>query len=81
MNVIKGTIFDCCATYILEDYEDLDLQIAKESPKSMDMKKELCDHTETTTYDGTLNFTEVITKLKKGKSNIEITHAYTDYII
>ena len=37
LNVIKGTIFDCCATYILEDYEDLDLPITKESPTSMDM--------------------------------------------
>ena len=27
LNVIKGSIFDCCASYIKEDYEDLDLMI------------------------------------------------------
>lgn len=51
LNVIKGTIFDCCATYILEDYEDLDLRVVKESPKSMDMKNVLCDDTEDNDID------------------------------
>jgi hypothetical protein len=37
MKLIKGDIFDCCATYIDEDYEDLDLRV-KTQPK-----KELTD--------------------------------------
>jgi hypothetical protein len=28
LKVIKGSLFDCCATYILEDYEDLDLRVS-----------------------------------------------------
>lgn len=30
LKVLIGSLFDCCATYIEEDYEDLDLKIANE---------------------------------------------------
>ena len=61
---IEGTIFDNCATYIKEDYIDLDLEIEKpkEEPKEIKFNNDLCDNTETT-YDGKLNFNEIITKL------------------
>jgi len=31
MKVLKGSLFDCCASYIEEDYEDLDLRIKEKS--------------------------------------------------
>ena len=54
---IKGTIFDNCATYIKEEYIDLDLEIEK--PKEIKFNNDLCDNTEIT-YDGKLNFNEII---------------------
>ena len=49
LKLIKGDIFDCCATYIEEDYEDLDLRVVKKESdvdrffnkiKDMDIKDE-----------------------------------------
>jgi len=42
LKVIKGNIFGCCATYIKEEYEDLDLKIniIKEEPKSISIDKD-----------------------------------------
>ena len=67
---IKGTIFDNCATYIKEEYIDLDLEIEKpkEEPKEIKFNNDLCDNTEIT-YDGKLNFNEIITKLSKERAS------------
>lgn len=74
LNLIKGSIFDCCATYIEEEYEDLDLKVkAVEQPKKEEFKKEefvasLCDDDNETVYDGTLNFGEIVVKLSKARA-------------
>jgi hypothetical protein len=73
---IKGSIFDCCATYIQEDYEDLDIIVLKNiepEPKITvdeliaNVNKKLCDD-ETTTYECKLDFTEIMTKLSKDRA-------------
>ena len=61
-----GSILDCCATYILEDYINLDEYVPKEEEKPK-FKLELFDVIETT-YDGSLNFTEIMTKLSKARA-------------
>lgn len=58
-----GSVLDCSATYILEDYINLDEYVPKEEEKPK-FKVELFDVVETT-YDGSLNFTEIMTKLSK----------------
>jgi hypothetical protein len=66
---LKGSIFDCCATYIQEDYEDLDSLVqAVEEPKKEEFLANLCDEDNETTYDGKLDFTEIITKLSKDRA-------------
>ena len=64
LKIVNGAIFDNCATYIKEDYIDLDLKVdLKESPKEeIKFNDDLCDNTETS-YDGKLNFNEIISKL------------------
>lgn len=66
LNVIQGSIFDNCATYIEENYEDLDLLI-KADIKEPTIKKEYEDE-EDIKYDGNLNFTEIMTKLNKDRA-------------
>jgi hypothetical protein len=75
---IKGSIFDCCATYIDEDYKDLDMLIVKDiDPKNRlpvddlltKINKMLYDD-ETSTYDCKLNFIEIMTKLSKERASI-----------
>jgi len=61
-----GSILDCCATYIKEDYINLDEYVPKEEEKPQ-FKAELFDVVETT-YDGSLNFTEIMTKLSKDRA-------------
>ncbi len=73
---IKGDMFDNCTTYIKEEYIDLDLEIEKLKEelkeKELVFNNDLCDNTEIT-YDGKLNFNEIITKLsKEHTSNIMI---------
>lgn len=63
-------IFNCCASYIKKEYEDWDLKIpVVEEPKKLEVKfnDELYDNTEIT-YDGTLNFNEIMTKLSKDRA-------------
>ena len=69
---IVGDIFDNCATYIKEDYVDLDLLInktEKQEPeeKQIEFNDDLCDNTDTS-YDGKLNFNEIISKLSKERA-------------
>ena len=75
LKVLKGSIFDCCATYILEDYEDLDLRISTKKSdvdKLIERYSYLLNPNETPkeeeeksqTFNNDLNFTEIITKLK-----------------
>ncbi len=66
---MNGDVFDNCATYIKNDYIDLDLKIKnKESLKEeIKFKDDLCDNTETT-YDGKLNFNEISSKLSKERA-------------
>ncbi len=70
LKIINGSIFDNCATYIKEDFIDLDLQIEKKKEVKEDIKfnEDLCDNTETTN-DGKLNFNEIITKLSKERAS------------
>jgi hypothetical protein len=73
LNPINCDVFDCCASYIKEDYEDWDIKFQTDKPqvvkKSIDIKfnDDLCDNTETT-YDGKLNFNEIIIKLSKDRA-------------
>ena len=69
LKIVNGEIFDNCATYIKKDYIDLDLQIEKKESLKEEIKfnDDLCDNTETT-YDGKLNFNEIITKLSKDRA-------------
>ena len=69
LKIVNGEIFDNCATYIKEDYVDLDLQIEKKECLKEEIKfnDDLCDNAETS-YDGKLNFNEIITKLSKDRA-------------
>jgi hypothetical protein len=69
LKIVNGKIFDNCATYIKEDYIDLDLQIEKKECLKEEIKfnDDLCDNAETS-YDGKLNFNEIITKLSKDRA-------------
>ena len=63
-------IFNCCASYIEEKYENWDLKmLTVEEPKKEEVKfnAELYDNTEIT-YDGTLNFNEIMTKISKDRA-------------
>ena len=75
---IKGSIFDCCATYIQEDYEDLDTLVVKDiEPKNQSpvddlltkINKMLFDD-ETSTNDCKFNFNEIMTKLSKKRASV-----------
>lgn len=67
LNPVDCNIFDCCASYIEEDYEDWDLKIDKISVN--EMKPELYDDIAAApVYNGDLNFTEIITKLSKERA-------------
>lgn len=69
LKIIKGSLFDNCATYIQEDYEDLDLRItAVEKPKKEKFIQSLCDDDNQTLYDGKLNFGEIVIKLSKERA-------------
>jgi hypothetical protein len=69
LKIVNGKIFDNCATYIKEDYIDLDLKIEKKKYLKEEIKfnDDLCDNAETS-YDGKLNFNEIITKLSKDRA-------------
>jgi hypothetical protein len=66
---VNGSIFDNCATYIKEDYIDLDLKTEKKKDLKEEIKfnDDLCDNTETS-YDGKFNFNEIISKLSKERA-------------
>ncbi len=61
-------VFKCCASYIQEDFEDWDLKFSDETPKAEIKFNKEYEDTEETEYDGELNFTEIITKLKKERA-------------
>jgi len=68
LNPIKGSVLDCSATYILQDYEDLDLRIVKKQSdveKLLERFKDMID----VQYDGNLNFNEIITKFDKERAS------------
>lgn len=61
-------IFDCCASYIKEDYEDWDIKFkVEEKEEEIKFDSVLCDDTKTE-YDCNLNFNEIITKLSKDRA-------------
>ena len=66
---IDCSIFECCASYIKEEYEDWDLKFVEEEPKKVETKFNdiLCDDTEIA-YDGSLNFNEIMIKLSKERA-------------
>ena len=67
LKIIKGSIFGCCATYIKEEYEDLDVYV--ETPKQeIKFNTVLCDGPEPA-YEGNLNFMEIMTKLGKERAS------------
>ncbi len=58
------SIFDCCAKFIEEDYQDLDLLIDPvEKLKEKDFFANLCNEDKDATYDVKLDFAKRITKL------------------
>jgi hypothetical protein len=64
---IKGSIFDCCATYIKEEYLNLDDEVPETEEPKVDMKFNLCDDNESA-YEGTLNFAEIMNHLSKERA-------------
>jgi hypothetical protein len=65
-------LFECCASYIEESFEDWDLkmppiEIKKSLKEEIKFNDDLCDNTETT-YDGKLNFNEILSKLSKDRA-------------
>jgi hypothetical protein len=64
---IKGSIFDCCATYIKEQYNDLDSEMPEIEVPKFEMKSVLSDDNEPV-YEGTLNFAEIMQKLSKERA-------------
>ncbi len=48
LKIVNGAIFDYCATYVKEDYIDLDFEAdLKESPKEeIKFQNDLCDNAE-----------------------------------
>lgn len=66
LKVIKGSIFGNCATYIEEDFEDLDLKV-KVPEEDIKFNNIFCDDHKTV-YDGNLNFNEIMTKLSKKRA-------------
>jgi len=62
LKLIKGSIFDCCATYIEEDYENLDLTVKTiEEPETFNTYL-FYDENESTLYNGKLDFTDTLMK-------------------
>jgi hypothetical protein len=66
-------LFECCASYIEESFEDWDLKMPPiENKKSVrdeiKFNEELFDNAETS-YDGKLNFNEIITKLSNKRAD------------
>lgn len=72
MKLIKGDLFDCCATYIQEDYEDLDLRVEtkviKEESDVDKLLKRFNDMEIDKEEETTLNFIEIMTKLSKKRA-------------
>lgn len=68
LKLIKGSIFDCCASYIEEDYEDLDLKVKVPEEDKLEFKLSLYDDDNETVYDGNLNFHEIVMKLSKERA-------------
>jgi len=69
LKLIKGSIFDNCASWIEEDYEDLDSRISTKKSdvdKLLDRLKD--EDIDDSQYDGKLNFTEIMTKLSKERA-------------
>jgi len=64
---VECDIFDCCASYVKEEFEDWDIKFQEEEEEKPKFKSELFDVVETT-YDGSLNFTEIMTKLSKDRA-------------
>jgi hypothetical protein len=65
-------LFECCASYIEESFEDWDLkmppiEIKKSLKEEIKFNDDLCDNTETS-YNGKLNFNEIISKLSKDRA-------------
>jgi len=69
LKILNGSLFGCCASYIKEDYEDLDLkiQVSKPEPKKEDFITKLCDDDETE-IDCKLNFFEIVSKYSKERA-------------
>ena len=66
-------LFECCASYIEESFEDWDLkmppiEIKKSLRDEIKFNEELFDNTETS-YDETFNIYEIITKFSKNRSD------------
>ena len=72
---INGSIFDCCASYILEDYEDLDLLVKPieepKSPKSVviPIDEDIKDEDNANDNDKYLKLQKLIDKLSENRSS------------
>jgi len=73
LNVVGCSLFDCCATYIEEDYMNLDENMPKQ--EEIQFVEKLKDE-DNIKYDGSLNFTEIITKYKKERATDYNTWLY-----
>ena len=66
-------LFECCASYIEESFEDWDLkmpsiEVKKGLKEEIKFNDDLCENT-ATIYDGKLNFNEIIAKLSKDRAS------------
>jgi hypothetical protein len=65
-------LFECCASYIEESFEDWDLkmpsiEVKKGLKEEIKFNDDLCENAETT-YDGNLNLNEIVAKLSKDRA-------------
>lgn len=73
LKLIKGDLFDCCATYIQEDYEDLDLKVVKEESDVDKLLKrfndvDIKDEDDEDDDDKYLKLKKLINRLKEKRS-------------
>lgn len=73
LRVIKGSLFDCCASYIKEDYEDLDKKVIKKEEDNQRKKEKIIetdmkDDEDENDNDKYLKLKKLILKLKETRS-------------
>ena len=72
---VEADALKCCASYIEEEFEDYDVKFNVVPKDDITIIEKFCDDV-AVVYDGTLNFTEIMTKLSKTRANDYSTWIY-----